>query len=54
MSWTKKLRDTLEDDKDLFNPQKILKPSIQAIEQTAEKIIKMCGSNNQNEVFIQN
>lgn len=54
MSWTKKLRDTLEDDKDLFNPQKILKPSIQAIEQTAEKIIKMCGSNNQNKVFIQN
>src|SRR5699024_1591926 len=54
MSWTKQLRDTLEGDKDLFSPQKILKPSTQAIEKTAEKIIKMCGSNNQNKVFIQN
>ncbi|RIM79305.1 ketose-bisphosphate aldolase [Staphylococcus arlettae] len=51
ISWSKQLRDTLDENKELFNPQKILKPSIQAIELTAEKIIKMCGSNHQSKTL---
>lgn len=51
ISWTNQLRETLNESEDLFNPQEIIKPSIHAIEKTAEKIIKTCGSNNQNKVF---
>ncbi|SUM31136.1 6-phospho-5-dehydro-2-deoxy-D-gluconate aldolase [Staphylococcus gallinarum] len=44
ISWSNQLRKTLNESTELFNPQEILKPSIQAIITIAEKIIQTCGS----------
>ncbi|WP_241961691.1 ketose-bisphosphate aldolase [Staphylococcus succinus] len=53
ISWSNQLRETLNESEELFNPQKILKPSIEAIEKTDERIINICGANQQNKVFTQ-
>ncbi|PTK95806.1 class II fructose-bisphosphate aldolase [Staphylococcus gallinarum] len=54
ISWSNQLRKTLNESTELFNPQEILKPSIQAIIKVAEKIIQTCGSENKNTAVIQN
>ncbi|MGK9044262.1 class II fructose-1,6-bisphosphate aldolase [Mammaliicoccus vitulinus] len=46
IAWSNQLRQTLTNDQNIFNPQQILNPSKDAIEETVERIIHKCLSNN--------
>lgn len=48
IAWSNQLRKTLTEDKNLFSPQEIIRPSIEEIQKTSEKIINLCGSNNKS------
>ncbi len=46
IAWSNQLRQTLTNDQNIFNPQQILNPSKDAIEETVVQIIHKCLSNN--------
>ncbi|UBV40184.1 class II fructose-bisphosphate aldolase [Staphylococcus xylosus] len=46
IAWSNQLRQTLNQDKSLFNPQQILKPSKAAMVETIKSIIYKCTSYN--------
>ncbi|WP_039067964.1 ketose-bisphosphate aldolase [Staphylococcus shinii] len=46
IAWSNQLRQTLNQDKSLFNPQQILKPSKIAMVETIKSIIYKCTSHN--------
>lgn len=46
IAWSNQLRQTLNQDKSLFNPQQILKPSKPAMVETIKSIIYKCTSYN--------
>lgn len=51
IAWSNQLRKTLTEDKNLFSPQEIIRPSIAEIQKTSEKIINLCGSNNKSDAI---
>lgn len=51
IAWSNQLRKTLTEDKNLFSPQEIIRPSIEKIQKTSEKIINLCGSNNKSDAI---
>lgn len=51
IAWSNQLRKTLIEDKNLFSPQEIIRPSIEEIQKTSEKIINLCGSNNKSDAI---
>lgn len=51
IAWSNQLRKTLTEDKNLFSPQEIIRPSIEEIQKTSEKIINLCGSNNKSDAI---
>lgn len=53
IAWSNQLRKTLNESKDLFSPQEILKPSTKEIEKTAEKIMNLCGSTNKSKDVVE-
>lgn len=46
IAWSNQLRQTLTNDQNIFNPQQILNPSKDVIEETVVQIIHKCLSNN--------
>ncbi|MDW8563546.1 class II fructose-bisphosphate aldolase [Staphylococcus shinii] len=46
IAWSNQLRQTLNQDKSLFNPQQILKPSKIVMVETIKSIIYKCTSHN--------
>lgn len=46
IAWSNQLRQTLNQDKSLFNPQQILNPSKEAMVETIQSIIYKCTSHN--------
>ncbi|RIO63572.1 2-deoxy-5-keto-D-gluconic acid 6-phosphate aldolase, partial [Mammaliicoccus sciuri] len=46
IAWSNQLRQTLKQDKTLFNPQQMLKPSRAAMVETSRSIIYKCTSYN--------
>lgn len=46
IAWSNQLRQTLNDDTSLFNPQQILNPSKEVIKATVKSIIHKCTSQN--------
>ncbi|MCJ1779460.1 class II fructose-bisphosphate aldolase [Mammaliicoccus sciuri] len=51
IAWSNQLRKTLTENKNLFSPQEIIRPSIEEIQKTSEKIINLCGSNNKSDAI---
>ncbi|MCD8879241.1 ketose-bisphosphate aldolase [Staphylococcus kloosii] len=47
IAWAKQLRQTLENDKQLYNPQKIIAPSKDAIEEAVKSLIIKCNASKQ-------
>ncbi len=46
IAWSNQIRQTLNEDVSLFNPQQILNPSKEAIIETVKSIIHKCTSHN--------
>jgi 6-phospho-5-dehydro-2-deoxy-D-gluconate aldolase len=47
IAWAKQLRQTLENDKQLYDPQKIIGPSKDAIEEAVKSLIIKCNASKQ-------